>query len=146
MDLNRTPVEIGYNGHIRVLYLTMNELSFMQECQRFDSRWRQKEIFFHTSWIYYTFYIFISIKLDKIKPSLKKLLFQNGHGQDLNHDTSCLCPVPLPLHHIFSCLGWKIYNYKTNIIPPPIKQMSKFSQITSKFGTNWKTPMLLSCT
>jgi hypothetical protein len=29
-----------------VLYLTINELPFMQECQRFDSRGGQKDIFF----------------------------------------------------------------------------------------------------
>ncbi len=46
VDLNSTPVEIGYNGPIRVLYLTINEFPFMQECQRFDSRGGQKEIFF----------------------------------------------------------------------------------------------------
>ena len=77
MDLNRTPVEIGYNGHIRVLYSTMNELPFMQECQRFDSRERQKEIFFHKR-IYYTVYIFISIKLDKIKPNFNNCFFKMG--------------------------------------------------------------------
>ncbi len=78
MDLNRTPVEIGYNGPIRVLYLTINELPFLQECQRFDSRGGQKEIFFHTTRIYYTVYIFISIKLDKIKPNFKNSFFKMG--------------------------------------------------------------------
>ena len=69
MDLNRTPVEIGYNGPIRVLYLTINELPFMQRVSavRFPRGAEGNFISYNRNICTILSDVFISIKLHKIR-------------------------------------------------------------------------------
>jgi len=116
VGLNGTPVEIGYNGHIQVLYLTIHELPFTRvSAVRFPSG--AEGNIFHTTRIYYTVYVFISIKLDKIKPNLKKNTFSklSWPELELSHSQSLPCPSTTTPYFLLSIVVWRIVFSRLNI-------------------------------
>ncbi len=77
----------------------------------------------------------MSIKLDKIEPNFKNYFFKMAWpGLEPSHFQI----LPLSLCHdtILSLVYNGNLQIKKKYNPPPIKQMSKFSQITTKFDTN----------